>query len=212
MGRMLGVHHDLDSDESVLKALTSIGMHAEPLALETPARTSAVSNAASGNKELKLLLGLSGVSALAAEALAWLAHSDASAPVIALAVVAIVSGGLPPLHKGWIALKTLTLNINFLMSLAVIGAVAIGQWPEAAMVIFLFAVAEMIEAMSLNRARNAVQGLLQIVLETATVLMSDGRVETKRADQVEVGAVIRVKSGERIPLDGIVEEGDSAVN
>jgi Zn2+/Cd2+-exporting ATPase len=212
MKRVLGVHHDLDSDAPLLKALKGIGMHAEPLVADASAGTPASSDEAPGKTAQRLLLGLSGITALAAEALAWTGQSDASPPVIALAMVAIVSGGLPTLRKGWIALKTLTLNINFLMSLAVIGAVAIGQWPEAAMVIFLFAVAEMVEAMSLDRARNAVKGLLQIVPETATLRMADGSWETTRADQVEVGAVIRVKAGERIALDGVVEEGDSAVD
>ncbi|MEL2361004.1 heavy metal translocating P-type ATPase, partial [Klebsiella pneumoniae] len=70
---------------------------------------------------------------------------------------------------GWIALKNRNLNINALMSIAVTGAVLIGQWPEAAMVSVLFAIAELIEAKSLDRARNAIRGLLQLAPEQATV-------------------------------------------
>ncbi|MDO2177328.1 hypothetical protein Q2440_26140, partial [Escherichia coli] len=62
-------------------------------------------------------------------------------------------------------------NINALMSIAVTGAVLIGQWPEAAMVSVLFAIAELIEAKSLDRARNAIRGLLQLAPEQATVLV-----------------------------------------
>ena len=74
------------------------------------------------------------------------------------------------LHKkGWIALKNLNLNMNALMAIAVTGGMAIGHWPEAAMVMFLFALAEVIEAKSLDRARNAIRGLMDLAPETATV-------------------------------------------
>jgi Cd2+/Zn2+-exporting ATPase len=160
----------------------------------------------------KTLLAVSGAAAVSAETLAWMGHSDHSIAVIALALVSITTGGVPTLRKGWIALKSLTLNINFLMSLAVFGAVAIGQWPEAAMVVFLFAVAEMIESKSLDRARRAVHSLMQIVPDTASVRLQDGSWETRAADEVLVGAVIRVKPGERIALDGVVVDGESAVD
>jgi len=212
INRVLGVHYDLASDESISKALSSIGMQAEPLPLNVAVRGAAPHGAAHRNNAHKLLLSLSGVTAVTAETLAWTGHSDASTLVIALALASIVSGGLPTLRKGWIALKHLTLNIHFLMSLAVVGALAIGQWPEAAMVIFLFAVAEAIEAKSLDRARNAVHSLLQIVPDTAFVQSENGSWETMRADQVRIGALIRVRPGERIPLDGVVEAGESAVD
>ena len=90
-------------------------------------------------------LALSGVGALAAEVI----HFTNAAPTWVVAIVALVSifsGGLATYKKGWIALKNRNLNINALMSIAVTGAVLIGQWPEAAMVMFLFTVAELIEA------------------------------------------------------------------
>ena len=75
-----------------------------------------------------------------------------------LALVAILTGGLSTYKKGWIALKNRNLNMNALMSIAVTGAMLIGHWPEAAMVMVLFALAEVIEAKSLDRARNAIAG------------------------------------------------------
>ena len=132
--------------------------------------------------------------------------------VFGLAILAIAAGGLPTLKKGWIALKNFTLNINFLMSLAVIGALAIGQWPEAAMVIFLFAVAELIESLSLNRARNAVHGLLKLAPETANVQSPTGEWNDVPVQSAKIGDVMRVKPGERIALDGIVVTGESSVN
>ncbi|MGZ3010824.1 cation-transporting P-type ATPase, partial [Pseudomonas aeruginosa] len=106
-------------------------------------------------------------------------------------------------RKGWIALKNRNLNINALMSIAVTGAVLIGQWPEAAMVSVLFAIAELIEAKSLDRARNAIRGLLQLAPEQATVLVG-GEWKELPAKQVELEATVRVKPGERIALDGEV--------
>ena len=142
---------------------------------------------------------------------AWTSGDETSWPVIALALIAILTGGLDTLKKGWIALRHLSLNMNFLMSLAVIGAVAIGQWPEAAVVIFLFAAAEMIEALSLDRARNAIKGLMAMTPDTATV-QADGAWQQLAAADVAIGAIVRVKPGERVPLDGIVVEGGSTVN
>lgn len=211
MNRVLDVHHSLDSQETVLGALKSIGMQAEPLQPDMPAAPDGT-DAGSLSSTQKALLIVSGVAAVAAEAWAWSTHTDASPVVIALAVVSILTGGMPTLRKGWIALKTFTLNINFLMSLAVIGAVAIDQWAEAAMVIFLFAVAELIESLSLNRARNAVHGLMQLAPDMATMRTADGGWKSVPCALIAVGAVIRVKPGERIALDGLVTDGESTVN
>ncbi|MFX7824760.1 cation-transporting P-type ATPase, partial [Acinetobacter baumannii] len=89
------------------------------------------------------LLGIGGVAAFGAEAIAW-SLGDHAWPVLALALASIALAGGPTLRKGWIAVRALTFNINFLMAVAVIGALLIGKWAEAAMVIFLFAVAEAI--------------------------------------------------------------------
>jgi Cd2+/Zn2+-exporting ATPase len=98
------------------------------------------------------------------------------------------------------------------MSLAVFGAIAIGQWPEAAMVIFLFAIAELIEGLSLNRARNAVQSLMQLAPDVATVADASGAWQQVSVATVAIGATMRVKPGERIALDGVVASGESSVN
>ncbi|HTH43974.1 MAG TPA: heavy metal translocating P-type ATPase [Oxalicibacterium sp.] len=205
--RVLNVHHNKDDLADVTQALTAIGMQAKLVQAQTANGKDAPTLAT----RQKLLLAVSGLAACAAEALAWTTHTDTSPPVIALALLSIAAGGMPTLRKGWIALKTLTLNINFLMSLAVLGAVAIGQWPEAAMVIFLFAVAELIESLSLDRVRNAVHGLLKLAPDMVTVRI-DERWEQKATRDVPIGAVVRVKPGERIALDGVVVDGQSTVN
>ncbi|MDF9900232.1 UNVERIFIED_ORG: cation transport ATPase [Pseudomonas reinekei] len=205
INRVLGVTHDLPGTEPIIEAIKSLGMHAEPLVqgTETPA--------AKPDRKHWWPLALSGVGALLAEVI----HFTATAPdwvVAVIALVSILSGGLGTYKKGWIALKNLNLNINALMSIAVTGAVLIGQWPEAAMVMFLFTVAELIEARSLDRARNAIGGLMQMAPEQATVLQADGSWVEQDVKIIEIGARVRVRPGERIGLDGEVLSGRSTID
>lgn len=211
MSRILTVHHKLDGTQRIKTSLNAIGMQAEVLDDDASGAAPAQTVPHLTSRQ-KTLLGVSGAAAIAAEALAWTTHSDASPLVIALAILSIATGGLPTLKKGWVALRNVNLNINFLMSLAVIGAVAIGQWPESAMVIFLFAVAELIESLALDRARNAVQGLFKLAPDVATVRQPDGAWHDIAVDQVKVGDMLQVKPGERLALDGIVRSGASSIN
>jgi len=160
----------------------------------------------------KLLVGIAGVAAFAAEISSWMGADEKSLVVIALSLFAIAAGGMQTAKKGWIAVKTFTLNINFLMVVAVLGAMAIGEWPEAAMVTFLFALAEMIEAYSLDRARNAIKNLMEMTPESAMVQQPDGSWKEIVAGEVAMNALVRVKPGERIPLDGKITSGQSTVN
>lgn len=120
--------------------------------------------------------------------------------------------GLPTIRKGLYAIRLFTLNINFLMTIAVVGACAIGEWPEAAMVVFLFAVAERIEVYSLDRARNAVRSLMEMAPEVASMKQPDGSWREMPAAEVPPGSILRVRPGERLGLDGVVISGVSAVN
>jgi Cd2+/Zn2+-exporting ATPase len=156
----------------------------------------------------KLIAG--GVLALAAEGVA-LAYGDHSIGAVVLAVAAIGLAGLGTYRKGLLALRRFQLNINALMTVAVTGAAILGQWPEAAMVMVLFAIAEMIEDKSLDRARRAVEGLMAMAPETATVQDGSAWREVP-ASTVQVGALVRIRPGERIALDGQVSSGSSAVD
>lgn len=219
--RRLTVEHTLDSEASIAAALMDIGMPpSEGQQAATDGSQDGHDHAGEGHSvgepvatRLQIaLLASSGVLAFASEVFAWVTKAEKSWPVIALAVMSILLGGLPTLRKGFIALRTLTLNINFLMTVAVIGAAAIGSWPEAAMVIFLFAVAELIESYSLERARNAVRALMTLTPETAAVKQPDDSWSEMDAANVATGATVRVKPGERIPLDGKIVSGASAVD
>lgn len=131
---------------------------------------------------------------------------------IALALLAIGLAGLSTYRKGLAALQRGQLNMNALMGVAVTGALLIGQWPEAAMVMALYAIAELIEARAVDRARNAIKSLLELTPETAEVRQADGSWRDLSADAVALGNCVRVKPGGRVPLDGEVIAGISAVN
>jgi len=129
-----------------------------------------------------------------------------------MAAIAIGLAGLSTYTKGLAALRRGQLNMNALMGVAVTGAFLIGQWPEAAMVMALYALAELIESRAVDRARNAIKSLLALTPDTAEVSQPDGQWREMPAAQVSLGAVVRVKPGARIPLDGRVTAGNSAVN
>jgi Cd2+/Zn2+-exporting ATPase len=152
--------------------------------------------------------------AIGAEALSYFAPEGIALKGLgmALALTAIALAGLDTYKKGWAALRHGRLNINALMTVAVTGAFAIGQWPEAAMVMALYAIAELIEARSVDRARNAIQGLLAIAPEQAEVKQGDGSWLPTLAADVPVDAIVRIRPGERVPLDGVVTVGNSAID
>ncbi len=204
--RTLQVRHDPNALPDVLATLTSMGFD---VAMRDAAATDHASVEASRTPWWPL--AVSGVAAILAEVLYWL-HGGNHWGVVALALIAILAGGLSTYKKGWIALKNRNLNMNALMSIAVTGAMLIGHWPEAAMVMVLFTLAELIEAKSLDRARHAIRGLMDLAPETATVQQPDGGWADVDAKTVAVGNRVRVKPGERIALDGVLVQGHSTVN
>ncbi|WP_369796420.1 heavy metal translocating P-type ATPase [Cupriavidus sp. amp6] len=206
--RVLTVHHTLPSPEPVVAAIRSLGMQAVPLDAEAAQQVLPESSTA---HKPWWPLALAGVAAVGAEAAEWLALGLPWLPA-ALALAAVALGGLTTYRKGWIALRNGNLNINALMSIAVTGALLLRQWPEAAMVMVLFALAERIEAASLDRARNAIRGLMAMAPEQATVRRDDGSWEAVSAASVAVGALVRLRPGERVALDGTVVRGQSALN
>lgn len=208
MQRTLSVRHANQVLPDVLVALQALGFEAQVVDTAEVASPSAAPVTTPTNW---WPLGISLVTASAAEAVYWL-HNGNHWSVVVLALVAVFTGGLSTYKKGWIALKNRNLNMNALMSIAVTGAMLIGHWPEAAMVMVLFALAEVIEAKSLDRARNAIRGLLDLTPEQATVQQADGTWREVGAKQIAIGSRVRVKPGERIALDGEVLEGRSAVN
>ncbi len=126
--------------------------------------------------------------------------------------LAILTGLGAVLPKAVVALRRLRPDINSLMVIAVSGAVFIGEWFEGATVAFLFSLSLALEAWSIGRARRAVESLVGLTPDTAHLVRPEGSTEEVRAESVPVSARIRVKPGERFPLDGVVIAGSGAVN
>jgi Cd2+/Zn2+-exporting ATPase len=126
---------------------------------------------------------------------------------------AIVSGAWYVVPKALYALRTVRPDMHVLMLVAVAGAMALGEWCEAATVAFLFALALLLESWSVERARLAIRALMDLAPSTARCLHpDDGGVVEQRVDTVPIGTTILVRPGEKIPLDGTVTQGDTMVN
>lgn len=211
------------SAERIRQAVARTGMAAVEWRPEAPAedregerhrRMQALLTAASGiflalglGLELWLGEGFTGELGFGAPA----AHNVPLPAIIAYGL-AIISGGRYVIVKAWHAARRLRPDMNLLMTIAVIGAIAIGAWPEAAAVAFLFALSLALEGWSVGRARRAVAALLDLAPPTARLkLESDGEREVPAAE-VPLGSRIVVHPGERIPLDGHVAAGESDVD
>ncbi len=155
---------------------------------------------------LALAIGAEAISYFVPETIAWKIAG------MGVAAVAIWLAGIDTYKKGMGALFRGKLNINALMAVAVTGAFLIGQWPEAAMVMALYAIAELIEAKAVDRARNSIKGLLDMAPAEALMLSSDGAWTATPVASVPLDATVRIKPGERVPLDGVVIKGNGAIN
>lgn len=113
--------------------------------------------------------------------------------------------------KAWLSARRLRPDMNLLMVVAILGAISIGEWFEAATVAFLFAVSNALEGWSLSRARRAVEALMDLT-PTLVQLVKNGETSSVRPEEVSVGALFQVKPGERVPLDGLILQGTSALN
>jgi Cd2+/Zn2+-exporting ATPase len=129
----------------------------------------------------------------------------------AASLVTIAAGGAYPARRAWNALRLNALDMNVLMSAAVLGAIAIGEWSEAATVVFLFGLAQHLESRSMDRARQAIRTLMDLAPLEATVIR-DGVESRVLVASVNIGQHIRIRPGEKIPLDGRVVAGGSDVN
>jgi Cd2+/Zn2+-exporting ATPase len=201
------VSHKLDvthtcGEESILKALKDIGLpgavdHGTPAPQNKSGRTLLTMTALSG-----MFFGLGLV-------LEYLAIPPAV--ILSAYLLSIGFGGWRVALKGIRAVWNFTLDMNFLMSIAVIGALAIGHPAEGAAVIFLFSVSLLLESMSIDRGRRSLDSLLKLAPSTAKIRQTSGEVAVP-IENVPLGSIMIIRPGERIPLDGVVTDGFSSVD
>jgi Cd2+/Zn2+-exporting ATPase len=203
VGQRLHVKYDAAvlSTNVIVDAVAETGMRAwleqeEPLAPPS-SRTRGILVTASGT-------------ALAAGMIAdWLA----APPVVGIVayILAVATGGVFPGRRALASMRHLTLDINALMLIAVVGAMGLGEWAEAGTVVFLFAIAQWLESRSMDRAREAIRALMDLTPDQARVRHHDHE-ELVPVEQIAIGAVMVIRPGEKIPLDGEVVTGRSDVN
>ncbi|HYF65303.1 MAG TPA: HAD-IC family P-type ATPase, partial [Herpetosiphonaceae bacterium] len=162
---------------------------------------------------LPIMVRLS-VVCLVATAAGWALGAQGSVPAPLPWVcyaVAFVSGGWYTVQEAWASLKQREFDVNFLMIVAALGAAAVGQPREGAILMFLFALSNTMETYAMGRTHEAVQALLHMDPQEAT-LIGAGPERRVHVETLRVGDLVRVRPGERIPIDGVVRSGDSAVN
>ena len=209
-------------DQAIVKAVAGTGMRAVPWKAQA-----AASETDSRRRQQALFTALSGVCVLIGMVLhvvlaggfagAWKllgghAGQPTPWPEIAAYLAAVVLGGRFVVVKAWYAARNLRPDMHLLMTVAVLGAAAIGDWFEAATVTFLFALSLALESWSVGRARRAIAALLDLAPPVARLLRTDGTEVIVPVAEVRPGQRFVVPAGERIPLDGRVVAGSSAVN
>ncbi|MBB3112430.1 Cd2+/Zn2+-exporting ATPase [Paenibacillus phyllosphaerae] len=143
----------------------------------------------------------------------WLSSYTNVSPLLTdlLYAVSIVIGGYKPARSAYYAIKSRALDMNVLMTAAVIGAAAIGEWFEGATVVWLFALGNLLQTHSMEKTRNSIRNLLELAPSEAWV--ASGKQLVRRAvEDIAIGDVIVVKPGDKIPLDGTVMQGESSIN
>ena len=160
--------------------------------------------------ERALATGTGGALFLAAFVSALIGTSDGLTTILYI-VSTIVSGHLA-VRAGWVALRaTRSLDMNVLMTLAAVGALLIGEYEEGAMVTFLFGLGNLLESVSMGRARHAIRALMELAPPEAT-LLRDGDEARVRIETLLVDDHILIRPGERLPMDGQIVEGHSTLN
>ncbi len=154
------------------------------------------------------------VATLLATALGWLLEDFTAAPqglIWALYAVAYVAGGFYSVQEAWETLKARQFDVNFLMIIAAVGAAAIGQPREGAVLMFLFSLSNTLETYAMGRTHASIRALLDMAPKEAEIYR-DGGVMRVSVDALTVGDVVLVRPGAQIPADGVVQKGESAVN
>ncbi|MBI5668359.1 MAG: cadmium-translocating P-type ATPase [Chloroflexi bacterium] len=143
---------------------------------------------------------------LLAQRLGWPAWTQA-----ALGITAYFTGGLFGLKGALESLRQRKLDVDLLMVLAALGAALVGQWREGATLLFLFSLSNVLQDYAIGRSRQAIRSLMKLYPAEAKV-RRDGHTQTVKIEKIRIGDVVLIEPGERIPVDGLIAAGRSAVD
>jgi len=202
VGQRLRIKYDAAklSTSGIAEAVAQTGMRAW-LEHEQPVEP------AGADRRQQLVIG-SGVFLLIGLALKLFAPGVTSWPLFALSAL---MGGIPVGRRALISARAGLLDINVLMVVAVLGALLLREWTEAASVVFLFALAQLLETRAMERARDSIRALMELAPNEA-IVRRDAAETRVPVDDVQIGDVVLVRPGDKIPLDGRVADGESHVN
>ena len=210
----------VDYDDGVAKPADLVRMIAERTGMAATLRDDAERSEPSWSSRhhRQILTAGSGLALVLGLAVSWLgspvgmSHALAGRLALLFYVSAVVVSGAELFPRAARNLVGLRFDIDVLMGMAILGAMALGEWSEAATVAFLYGLSESLEALSLERARRSIQALLELAPATAERIGPDGRVQTVEASQVRRGDRVLIRAGETIPVDGAVVTGRSSVD
>lgn len=202
-GKMI-VRHTV-AEEAIVRVLEQAGYRAETIRTAT-ARTGLIA----GHNRGKLIATIiSGVFLVLAFTGQFINAGHNITGVFYLASIA--SGSYYLAKSGWFALKSFSLDINFLMVVAVAGAIAIGELSEGAAVVFLFSLGNLLQAFTIEKTRSSIRSLMDLSPREALVKM--GAIEVKiPVEDLKIGDIVVVRPGESIPVDGKILSGRTSVN
>lgn len=135
----------------------------------------------------------------------------ASYMITVLYAIAMIVSGYKPAKSAYYGIKSRSLDMNVLMTVAALGAAVIGEWLEGATVVWLFALGVALQTRSIEQTRNSIRGLMDLAPSEAWV-KENGQLIKKAAEDISIGTTIVVKPGDRIPLDGEMTNGESSIN
>ncbi len=199
------VEHTL-SDSAIMRLVEQAGYKAER---EDKATTAHKAKAAWWRTPKTIATMVSGVLLLAATVLDQTGASDQV--LIPLFALAAITGGYSSAKTAFYGVRSLIFDMNFLMTVAVIGAAAIGEWSEAATVAFLFSFGNALQTYTMDKTRQSIRALMELAPPEALVRRG-GQEQRLPVEELVVGDIIIVRPGERIAMDGVVKSGASAVN
>ena len=196
------IEHDNEADD-IIKEVSKAGYTAT---LVTSSRQSAESRHHKGQNGLIVFSGI-----LIALGFIGSHTGIASYMTTVLYAIAMIVSGYKPAKSAYYGIKSRSLDMNVLMTVAALGAAVIGEWLEGATVVWLFALGVALQTRSIEQTRNSIRGLMDLAPSEAWV-KENGQLIKKAAEDISIGTTIVVKPGDRIPLDGEIINGESSIN